>query len=186
MRKLITAFALAIVLPGTTIQAVGIQAVTLTTGTAQIGTVQAAPVQTASSAEGLLLGRLNQIRAMGVNCPGSGQRPATAALQPSDLHAASALKQASYMAQSGAVSHIGPGGTTPRVRAASSGIQTVSVTEIIYMGNGLNPEAAIQWWLHSPVHCYYMTDGRYTTAGASIVRGNRGTAYVMVLTSTPK
>ncbi|MGY2896885.1 CAP domain-containing protein [Deinococcus sp. UYEF24] len=161
MRKLTTAFTLAIMLLGPAVQA-------------------------ASSAEGQLLGRLNQIRATGVTCPGSGPRPATAALQPADLHAVSALKQASYMAQSGAVSHIGPGGTTPRVRAASSGIRSVSVTEIIYMGSGLNPEAAIQWWLHSPVHCYYMTDARYTTAGASIVRGNRGTAYVMVLTSAPK
>ncbi|GGJ89430.1 CAP domain-containing protein [Deinococcus aquiradiocola] len=139
-----------------------------------------------SSAEGQLLARLNEVRAQGVTCPGSGTRPVAGALAPSDLHAVSALKQASYMAQSGVISHTGPGGTTPRVRAASTGIRSVSVTEIIYMGSGLNPEAAMQWWLHSPVHCYYMTDQRYTTAGASIVRGSRGTAYVMVLTSTPR
>jgi len=151
--------------------------------------VQAVGVQTvasSTSAEGQLLTRLNEIRAAGVNCPGSGPRPVAAALLPSGLHALSALKQASYMAQSGVVTHTGPGGTTPRLRAASTGIQSVSVTEIVYMGSGLNPEAAMQWWLHSPVHCFYMTDGRYTTAGASIVQGNRGTAYVMVLTSTPR
>jgi len=151
--------------------------------------VQAAGVQTVSqptSAEGQLLARLNDIRAAGVTCPGSGARPVASALLPSELHALSALKQASYMAQSGVVTHTGPGGTTPRLRAASTGIQSVSVTEIVYMGSGLNPEAAMQWWLHSPVHCFYMTDARYTTAGASIVRGNRGTAYVMVLTSTPR
>ena len=90
------------------------------------------------------------------------------------------------MARSGLVTHTGPGGTTPRVRAASTGIESVSVTEIVYLGDGLDSEAAMQWWLHSPVHCYYMTDGRYTTAGASVVRGSRGTAYVMVLTSDPR
>lgn len=139
-----------------------------------------------SSAESQLITRLNQIRAAGVTCPGSGQRPAAEALVPSGLHALSAFKQASYMAASGVVGHTGPGGTTPRVRAASTGIRSVSVTEIVYMGGGLDPESAIQWWLHSPVHCYYMTDQRYTTAGASVIRGSRGTAYVMVLTSTPR
>ena len=139
-----------------------------------------------STAEGQLLTRLNQIRAAGVSCPGSGARPVTGALQSSEPHAASALRQASYMARSGLVTHTGPGGTTPRVRAASTGIESVSVTEIVYLGDGLDSEAAMQWWLHSPVHCYYMTDGRYTTAGASVVRGSRGTAYVMVLTSDPR
>lgn len=158
--------------------------VALTGASVRAADAQSAPQPT--SAEGQLLTRLNEIRASGVSCPGSGLRPVADALVPSGLHALSALKQASYMAQSGGVTHIGPGGTTPRLRAASTGIQSVSVTEIVYMGSGLNPEAAMQWWLHSPVHCFYMTDRRYTTAGASIVRGNRGTAYVMVLTSTPK
>lgn len=140
----------------------------------------------AASAEDQLLTRLNQVRASGVNCPGSGRRPAAGALSPAAAHAQAASQQARYMAGSGVISHTGPGGTTPRVRAASTGINTVSVTEIIYMGSGLDPEAAIAWWLQSPVHCFYMTDARYTTAGASIVRGPRGTAYVMVLTSTPR
>ena len=144
------------------------------------GSVQASAT---STAEGQLLTRLNQIRAAGVNCPGSGARPVAGALQSSDPHAASAFNQASYMARSGLITHTGPDGTTPRVRAASSGIRSVSVTEIVYLGSSLDSEAAMQWWLHSPVHCYYMTDARYTTAGASVVRGSRGTAYVMVLTS---
>ncbi len=149
------------------------------------GTVLGATVQASatSTAEGQLLTRLNQIRAAGVSCPGSGARPVAGALRLSDAHAASALRQAGYMARSGLVTHTGPDGTTPRVRAASTGIQSVSVTEIVYLGSGLDTEAAMQWWLHSPVHCFYMTDGRYTTAGASVVRGSRGTAYVMVLTS---
>jgi uncharacterized protein YkwD len=155
---------------------------TLILGAAVLGSVGVA----ASTAESQLLALLNEIRAQGVTCPGSGVRPAAGALKASDLHSLSALKQARYMAGSGVISHTGPGGTTPRLRAASTGINTVSITEIVYMGSGLNPEAAMQWWLHSPVHCFYMTDGRYTTAGSSVVRGSRGTAYVMVLTSDPR
>ncbi len=157
---------------------------TLILGAAVLGgMVQASAT---STAEGQLLTRLNQMRAVGVSCPGSGVRPVAGALQSSDAHAASALRQASYMAQSGLITHTGPDGTTPRVRAASTGIRSVSVTEIVYLGGGLDSEAAMQWWLHSPVHCFYMTDSRYTTAGASVVRGSRGTAYVMVLTSDPR
>ena len=145
---------------------------------------QAGPAS--ATAEGQLLARLNEVRAAGVTCPGSGSRAPAAALVPSDLHALAAARQASYMASSGRVSHRGPDGSTPKVRAASSGIHSVSVTEIIYMGSDLNIETAVQWWLHSPVHCFYMTDPRYTTAGASVIQGSRGTAYVMVLTSDPR
>lgn len=155
---------------------------TLMLGAALLGHV----AEAASSAESQLLARLNDLRAQGVTCPGSGARPVAGALQASELHGLSALKQARYMAQSGVVGHSGQGGSTPRLRAASTGIHALSVTEIVYMGSGLDPEAAMQWWLHSPVHCFYMTDARYTTAGASVVRGNRGTAYVMVLTGDPR
>lgn len=142
---------------------------------------QSAPFQ--SAAERQLLARLNEVRAQGVTCPGSGRRPPAQALTPSAQHAQAARLQATYMGQSGRVSHDGPGGSTPRVRAASTGIDAVSVTEIIYMSGGLNPEQAMQWWLHSPVHCFWMTEGRYTHAGASVIQSSRGTAYVMVLSS---
>ncbi|GHF49299.1 uncharacterized protein YkwD [Deinococcus metalli] len=140
-------------------------------------------VQAQSTAERQLLDRLNQVRAQGVTCPGSGIRPAAGALTASAQHAQAARLQAGYMVQTGRVSHTGTGGSTPRVRAASTGVNAVSVTEIIYMNGGVNPEQAMQWWLHSPVHCYWMTERRYTRAGASVVRGARGTAYVIVLSS---
>ena len=139
-----------------------------------------------SIAERQLLTRLNQVRAQGVTCPGSGIRPASGALAYSAPHAQAARLQAGFMSQSGRVSHTGAGGTTPRVRAASTGVNAVSVTEIIYMNGGLNPEQAMQWWLHSPVHCYWMTEGRYTRAGASVIQGAHGTAYVIVLSSEPR
>ncbi len=150
----------------------------------------AAPARISGSAQSAperqLIDRLNQIRAQGVTCPGSGLRPVSGALSYSAPHAQAARLQAGYMTQTGRVSHTGAGGSTPRVRAASTGVNAVSVTEIIYMNAGVNPEQAMQWWLHSAVHCYWMTEGRYTRAGASVIRGARGTAYVIVLSSDPR
>ncbi|WP_309571783.1 CAP domain-containing protein [Deinococcus sp.] len=139
-----------------------------------------------STAERQLLSRLNEVRAQGITCPGSGQRPPAQALAPTVQHAQAARLQAAYLGQSGQVTHGGAGGSTPRIRAASTGINAVSVTEIIYMNGGLNPEQAMGWWLNSPVHCFWMTEGRYTHAGASVVQTSRGTAYVIVLSSDQK
>lgn len=90
------------------------------------------------------------------------------------------------MGSSGRISHFGAGGSTPRIRAASTGVRAASVTEIIYLGAGLNLAAAVNWWLHSPIHCSVLTDARYTRAGAGVVQGRRGTAYVVVLSSGPR
>jgi len=87
------------------------------------------------------------------------------------------------MAATGRVSHNGADGSTPRVRAASFGVQAVSVTEIIYMGARLDPNEAVAWWTASNVHCTVMTDPRYTEAGVSVQRGPRGTSYVVVFSS---
>ncbi len=142
--------------------------------------------QAQSSAEVQLLVGLNQARARGVTCPAVGRRPVAAPLPASPAHAFAARTQAGYMSSSGRISHVGTGGSTPRVRAASTGVTAVSVTEIVYLGSGVDPRGAVRWWLHSPVHCAVLTDARYTHAGASVVQGSRGTAYVVVLSSRPR
>lgn len=139
-----------------------------------------------STAERQLLARLNDLRTQGVTCPGRAQRLPAPALVHSPQHAQAARLQAAFMGQSGRVSHAGTGGSTPRVRAASTGIQATSVTEIIYLGSSADPEQAARWWLGSAVHCFWMTEERYTHAGASVIQGARGTAFVVVLSSEPR
>lgn len=139
--------------------------------------------QAQTPAEARLLAELNRARAQGVTCPGLGRRPVAVPLAASGAHALAARMQAGYMSSSGRITHTGVGGSTPRVRAASTGVRAVSVTEIVYLGVGVNPEAAVRWWLSSPVHCSVLTDARYTHAGASVVQGARGTASVVVLSS---
>lgn len=148
--------------------------------------VQAQTYTQAPTPEAQLLARLNGVRAQGVNCPGSGRRPVAGALSYSAPHAQAARLQAVDMGASGSVSHTGQNGSTPRIRAASTGVNATSVTEIVYLAAGLNTEQALSWWLGSATHCYWMTEGRYTHAGASVVRGPRGTAYVIVLSSQPR
>lgn len=139
-----------------------------------------------SPAEAQVLAGLNAARAQGVSCPGTGRRPVAAPLLGSGTHALAARTQAGYMSSRGGVTHTGAGGSTPRLRAASAGVQAVSVTEIIYLGGGAGPQGAVAWWLQSPVHCAILTDARYTHAGAAAVQGSRGTAYVVVLSSQPR
>lgn len=153
---------------------------------AALAALSFASVQAQSLSEAQLLAGLNAARAQGVSCPGAGYRPVAAPLLASGAHALAARTQAGYMGGSGRITHTGADGSSARVRAASTGVQAVSVTEIIYMGSGVNPGGAVGWWLNSPVHCAILTDARYTHAGASVVQGSRGTAYVVVLSSQPR
>jgi len=141
-----------------------------------------------------LLARVNALRAAGIVCPagnsapapetGAGaRRPLTGTLAFSPLHAAAAFMQAKRMVQVNDVTHEGEGGSTPQSRAATAGIRAASVSEIVYLGRRGGVEGAVTWWRHSAVHCRVMTDPRYSVAGASVVAGPDGTAYVMVLTS---
>ncbi len=136
----------------------------------------------AGNLDSTLLSKLNAVRAHGVGCP-SGPRAATAALRWNAQLAQAATQQASYMANAGRVTHTGRNGSTPRLRAASFGVDAVSVTEIVYLGQRPDLQRALTWWKNSAVHCFYMTDGRYAQAGASVVSGARGTALVIVMSS---
>lgn len=136
----------------------------------------------AQSLDAALLTRLNEARTRGVRCP-DGARPAQAALTFSPELAASARQQAQYMAASGRITHVGADGSNPRVRAASFGTKASSVSEIIYLNVAGPVDRAVTWWIGSTVHCDVLTHPRYTKAGASVVRGPRGTAFVVVLSN---
>jgi len=136
----------------------------------------------AAGSESVLLAGVNALRAQGIRCAGVA-RPRSAPLIWTAANNAAARLQASYMAQTGRISHTGAGGSSPRVRAASTGVRGGNMSEIIYLNMGLNAQQAVNWWRNSPVHCYAMTNPLYTKAGMSIVQAGRGTAYVMVLSN---
>lgn len=136
----------------------------------------------AAGSESALLGGVNALRAQGIRCAGVS-RPRSAPLTWTVANTAAARLQATYMAQTGRISHTGAGGSSPRVRAASTGVRGGNMSEIIYLSAGLNAPQAVNWWRNSPVHCYAMTNPAYTRAGLSIVQAGRGTAYVMALSN---
>lgn len=136
----------------------------------------------AQSLESQLLARLNDLRAAGVRCPSGAKAPAPRLTYSATL-ASAAQQQALYMASTGRITHYGPNGSTPKVRAASFGERATSVTEIIYMNAAGPIDRAVTWWLNSAVHCNIFTDARYASAGVSVLTGARGTAYVVVFSS---
>ena len=166
------------------------QAATIQMDTGQTAPAQAAdppaPAQTASPAsayEAQLFARINDLRAQGYACP-SGWHPAVGALTYANDNAAAARQQALYMAATGKITHTGADGSSPRVRAASYGVRALSVSEIIYLNAGGPFERAVQWWLHSAVHCDVLMNARYAYAGAAVVPGVHGTASVMVFSGS--
>ena len=149
--------------------------VALTVGFASVANAQ-------SSMETQLLSRINEVRASGYNCP-TGRRAAQPPVTHKTVNSEAARAQAMYMATTGRVTHTGSDGSSPRVRAASYGVQSPSVSEIIYLNVNGPVERAVQWWLHSAVHCNVIMEGRYHYAGVGVVNGPRGKAHVMVFSS---
>ncbi len=142
-------------------------------------TALAQPVTAPVSYEAQLFARINQLRAQGYLCP-TGWHPPVGPLSYAPDNAAAARQQALYMAATGKITHTGSDGSSPRVRAAAYGVRAVSVSEIIYLNVSGPEEKAVQWWLHSAVHCDVLMNARYFYAGAAVVPGQHGLAQVMM------
>lgn len=142
-------------------------------------TALAQPTPAPSGYEAQLFARINELRAQGYPCP-TGWHPPVGALTYAADNAAAARQQANYMAATGKITHTGADGSSPRVRAASYGVRATRMSEIIYLSASGPPEGAVQWWLHSAVHCDVLMNARYAYAGAAVVPGLHGLAQVMV------
>ena len=93
---------------------------------------------------------------------------------------AAAQNQASWMANSGQISHTQPDGSTPRVRAVAAGYQSTWVSENIYMGTRATAVSAWNWWLNSPIHYAGITSRNNFEIGIASAAGASGKAYVLV------
>lgn len=117
-----------------------------------------------------LLGRINGLRA-------------TLGLHNYTLNpylTAAAQNQASWMVETGQISHTQSDGSTPRTRAQAAGYASSWVSENIYMGSSATPNAAWQFWLNSPIHYRGMTSDHYYDIGIASAAGNGRTAFVLV------
>lgn len=128
-----------------------------------------APLQ-AQDDVGELLGRINGLRT-------------SLGLRGYTLNAAltaAAQNQASWMSNSGQISHTQPDGSTPRTRAVAAGYQSTWVSENIYMGTSATAVSAWNWWLNSPIHYAGITSGNNSEIGVASAAGASGKAYVLV------
>lgn len=123
-----------------------------------------------SAQSGELLARINDLRAS------VGVSPYTT----NSSLAAAAQNQASWMVNTGKVSHTQDDGTGPRGRAQAAGYSSNFVSENIYMGSDASIGTAWNFWINSPIHYAGLTSPNYNNIGIGIASGANGYAFVLV------
>lgn len=124
----------------------------------------------AQDVAGDLLGRINSLRtSQGLH-----------AYSLNGALTAAAQNHASWMAETGQVSHTQPDGSTPSIRATRAGYSSTWVSENIYMGTNASAGTAWQWWLNSPIHYRGIVSANNRDIGIAAATGPAGTAFVLV------
>jgi hypothetical protein len=129
----------------------------------------AMPVSAQASASQLLT-RINNLRAS------VGQ----AGYTTNSALAVAAQNHATWMVNSGKVSHTQDDGSGPRVRAQNAGYASNWVSENIYMGSRSGVTDAWNFWINSPIHYAGLTSPNYNNIGIGIASGTHGYAFVLV------
>lgn len=89
-----------------------------------------------------------------------------------------AQNHVNWMVATGQYGHTGEGGSTPQDRALAAGYAG-SVAENWVAGPGMTPAGAVDWWRNSGIH-YATLTSTAQHVGVGVVRGSRGTVYVLV------
>jgi LysM repeat protein len=87
-----------------------------------------------------------------------------------------------YQASIGQVTHIGPGGTRPRDRAAAAGYGgggTFFISENIAGGTNLSVDEVISWWLGDDPHIQTMLGANYREIGAGVAEADGFVYYTI-------
>ena len=117
-----------------------------------------------------LMGRINALRV------GLGLHP----YQLNSALTAAAQNQATWMANTGQISHTQSDGSRPVDRAVAAGYGSTWVSENIYMGTNATAASAWEWWLNSPIHYQGITSDHNYDIGIASASGSSGTAFVLV------
>lgn len=117
-----------------------------------------------------LIGRINNLRS-------------SLGLAPYSLNGAlnaAAQNHASWMAETGQVSHTQPNGSTPSTRAAAAGYASSWVSENIYAGTNATANDAWVFWINSPIHYRGLTNSNYDQIGIGSATTSWGRSFVLV------
>lgn len=123
-----------------------------------------------SAQDGGLLERINALRAS----VGRAGYALNGALN------AAAQSQAQWMAETGAVAHTRPDGSSPRSRAMNAGYASAMVSENIYIGTNASAETAWGFWINSAIHYAGLISPNYSEVGIASAAGSGGRAWVLV------
>jgi uncharacterized protein YkwD/LysM repeat protein len=131
---------------------------------------QAAPA--ASRADDLIAG-VNALRA------NYGLPP----YQPNSILMSVAQAQSEWRAETGQTTHSGPGGSSPKSRAAAAGYgggATFFLSENIAGGTDMSPSDAVNWWTGDDPHLNTMIGVNYQDVGAGAAEENGIWRYTLM------
>lgn len=106
------------------------------------------------------------------------------ALQSNSLLMILAQGHSEYQASINNLTHIGPGGTSPKERAIAAGYNGGNVSyysEIIYYGYNATTSMAINWWKGSSIHNSMMLSSAFNEIGAGVASNGTWNYYTAEL-----
>ncbi len=140
-----------------------------------------------------VIGRINYARTNGFDCAKQAYgAKRIAALVPHPKLRDAARGHAVDMQARGYFAHDTPEGIGVKERVLKAGYNAVRASENILGGQRLGSSArkAVQWWLHSPVHCKNIMNPLYTQLGVGHIFEPRDAAglqhYWVIVFATPR
>ncbi|MGA9531673.1 MAG: CAP domain-containing protein [Anaerolineales bacterium] len=94
-----------------------------------------------------------------------------------------AQAQSEWRAETGQTTHTGPGGSSPKSRAAAAGYgggATFFLSENIVDGTGMSPSEAVSWWTGDDPHLNTMIGANYQDVGAGAAEANGTWRYTLM------
>ena len=95
---------------------------------------------------------------------------------------AAAQKHSEYQATVHSITHYGPGGNSPKDRAAAAGYgggASFFLSENIYGGSSATAQRAVTWWQGDAPHLSTMLGSQYTDAGAGVATDGSTVYYTL-------
>lgn len=103
--------------------------------------------------------------------------------QPNAILMSVAQAQSEWRAEVGQTTHTGPGGSSPKSRAAAAGYgggATFFLSENIVDGSGMSPSEAVSWWTGDDPHMNTMIGANYQDVGAGAAESDGVWRYTLM------
>lgn len=151
-------------------------------GLAFVAAAAAAPGCPSSTAQ--VLEQVNALRAQGASCGSKGRFAPAAALAWDDTLAAMARRQASWLAFTDRLQHVGPRGEALGERAREAGYRFSRIAENLAQGQHSLADA-LKDWTRSEGHCANLYGAAFTQTALACETAADGRPLWVMLYATP-